>query len=661
MDLLILKNISKYYKLKENGKSYVLKDVNVSFNKRELVSIVGESGSGKSTLMNLIGGLDSKYNGEILVNGQNIKKLKKRELDKYRKNKIGFVFQSFNLISHLSVLDNVTMAMTLSNVRKKERIKRAKAMLGELGLGDHIYKKPNQLSGGQKQRVAIARALINDPEVIVADEPTGSLDSKTSMQVLEILRKIAERGKLVIIVTHSEKIASNSSRIIKIEDGKISDDRELVKLEDEVSYDRDASKEKVVTKSRQSLNIIDAIKLSLTNMREKKIRNTFISIAASIGITSLILMLSFGNGIKTYFNKTMNSYVNPLVIEVNMPSDDSKSETIDLDVAKVQKPDLNKPGSFKDEDIQKLSEIEHVKTLEKGSTDISIGANSLNCDDKGCNIMRISTISSNITESNLQEGLLPKEGEILINKTVSDRFGGNVIGKKAKLNILVGGKIISNEFTISGIYTTAGGDLTAIMKSVFLNYSDLEKMYTDNKAQLNPNVMYINTDNEKYAEGIKAKVKELGYSGSSQEEMMEMFNQMINIITYVLSGISGVSLIVSTIMIIVIMYISISERTKEIGIIKAIGARGKDIRRIFMCEAFLIGLFGGIIGVAFALLAMKSINSMSNKLFHIDLVIMKNSYKAFGLALSIIISTLAGLLPANKASRLDPVDSLRRE
>lgn len=659
MGLLELKNINKYYKLKRNERTYVLKDINVSFNKKELVAIVGESGSGKSTLMNLIGGLDSKYSGELLADGEDLRKLRKKELDKYRKNKVGFVFQSFNLIPHLSVLDNVTMALTLSHMRKKERIKRAKEMLDELGLKKHIYKKPNQLSGGQKQRAAIARALINNPEIIIADEPTGSLDSENSIQVLQIMRKIAEKGKLVIMVTHSEKIAASSSRIIRISDGRIIDDKALVKIEDEISSDEIKNDEKYIDKGRQNLGIVDAVKLSLVNMKEKVIRNIFISIGASIGIMSLILMLSFGNGVKSYFNKTMNSYVNPSVIEVNMPGDDS--ETVDFDVVELQKPKINSQSPFKDEDIQKLSEVENVASVEKGYTEISFGANSLGYNGKGSNVMSISTISANITESNVQEGALPKAGEILINKSISDKLGEDIIGKKVTLRILVNQKMLSREFIVSGIYNAAGGDLTAIMKSVFLNYSDLQKLYSDNKYKLQPNVVYLNTAGEKYAEGVKEKVKGLGYSGSSQEQMTDMFNEMINILTYALSGISGIALVVSAIMIVVIMYISVVERTKEIGIIKAIGAREKDIRRIFISEAFLIGVFSGAIGVAFAFFAGKGVNIMSNKLFHINLVLIKNTYKIFGLALSIFISILAGLLPANKAAKLDPADSLRRE
>ena len=659
MSILSLKNLSKYYKVKSSEKVYVLKDINLSFDKNELVAIIGESGSGKSTLMNLIGGLDSKYNGELFVDGENIKKFKKRELDEYRKNKIGFVFQSFNLIPHLSILNNVAIAMTLSNVKKKERVKRAKELLIELGLKDHINKKPNQLSGGQKQRVAIARALVNDPEIIIADEPTGSLDSKTSMQVLEIMKSIAKAGKLVIMVTHSEKVASCCSRVIKIADGSINEDNKSFELEAAVGDEKNYEGSRYIRKRGKSLNSFNAIKLALTNMKEKAIRNIAISIGSSIGIMSLILMLAFGNGIKAYFNRTMNSYVNPLVIEVNMPSDDS--ETVNLDIATIQKPNINKQTPFKEDDIKKLSEIENVSSIEKGFNEISLGADSLNYNGKGSNVMRLSTISSNITESNLREGSLPKDGEILINKTISDKVGEDVIGKKVSLSILVNQKVLKREFVVSGIYTTAGGDLTSIMKSVFLNYSDLENWYSENKYELKPNVMYLNTPSEKYTDGIKEKVKELGYSGSSQEQMLNMFNSMISILTYVLSGISAVSLVVSAIMIVVIMYISVVERTKEIGIIKAIGGRRKDIRKIFVLEAFLIGCFSGIIGLAFAYALMKGINIKSIKLFGINLVLIKKSYAAFGLTLSIVISVLAGLLPANKAARLDPVESLRRE
>lgn len=655
MDLLELRNINKYYRLKDNDKFHVLNNINLSFNAGELVSIIGESGSGKSTLMNLIGGLDSDFSGELLVNEKDIKKLRRKELDKYRKNEVGFIFQSFNLIGHLSVLDNVTIAMTLSNVRKKERLKRAKEILRDLGLENHINKKPSQLSGGQKQRVAIARALINNPKIIIADEPTGSLDSKTTIQVLEIMKDIAKKGKLVIMVTHSERVASASSRIIKISDGEIIDDNKVIELDNEVNIEKQDN----IRKQKQNLSLISSAKLALVNMKEKLPRNILVSVGGSIGIMSIILMLSLGNGVKSYFNKTMNNYVNPLVIEVNMPSEEN--EDINLDVTTVQKPDVNSTKPFEESDIDTLSKIENVSSVERGYSIISLGANSLVYNNKTNNLMNVSTISSNITASNVETGTLPKDGEVLINKALSDNLGKDIIGQKVNLRILANQKILNRDFIVSGVYTTTSGDLTANMKSAFLNYSDLEKLYSDNGYKLKPNVVYVNTTNSKYTPQIKQKVNELGYSQSSQEQMASMFNQMIDILTYVLSGIAAISLIVSAIMIIVVMYISVVERTKEIGIIKAIGARAKDIRRIFVSEAFLIGFFSGAIGLVGAYLIMRGINLMSNKLFGVSVVLIKREYAILGVIVSIVISTLAGLLPANKAARLDPVESLRRE
>ncbi|WP_238858749.1 ABC transporter ATP-binding protein/permease [Clostridium sp. YIM B02569] len=655
MALLELRNINKYYRLKDNDKFHVLNDINLSFNAGELVSIIGESGSGKSTLMNLIGGLDSDFSGELLVNEKDIKKLRRKELDKYRKNEVGFIFQSFNLIGHLSVLDNVTIAMTLSNVRKKERLKRAKEILRDLGLENHINKKPSQLSGGQKQRVAIARALINNPKIIIADEPTGSLDSKTTIQVLEIMKDIAKKGKLVIMVTHSERVASASSRIIKISDGEIIDDNKVIELDNEVNIEKQDN----IRKQNQNLSLISSAKLALVNMKEKLPRNILVSVGGSIGIMSIILMLSLGNGVKSYFNKTMNNYVNPLVIEVNMPSEEN--EDINLDVTTVQKPDVNSTKPFEESDIDTLSKIENVSSVERGYSIISLGANSLVYNNKTNNLMNVSTISSNITASNVEAGTLPKAGEVLINKALSDNLGKDIIGQKVNLRILANQKILNRDFIVSGVYTTTSGDLTANMKSAFLNYADLEKLYSDNGYKLKPNVVYVNTTNSKYTPQIKQKVNELGYSQSSQEQMASMFNQMIDILTYVLSGIAAISLIVSAIMIIVVMYISVVERTKEIGIIKAIGARAKDIRRIFVSEAFLIGFFSGAIGLIGAYLIMRGINLMSNKLFGVSVVLIKREYAILGVIVSIVISTLAGLLPANKAARLDPVESLRRE
>ena len=230
--MLKLKNIKKFYKTGD-FKQQALKDVSVEFRENEFVAILGPSGSGKTTLLNIIGGLDKYDSGDLIINGKSTKKFKNKDFDAYRNNCIGFIFQSYNLINHISILENVEMSMTLSGISKRKRKKKALELLKKVGLKQHAHKKPNQLSGGQMQRVAIARALANDPNIILADEPTGALDSKTSIQIMKLIEEIA-KDKLVIMVTHNPELASTyASRIIEFKDGEMVSDSnpfEYVKL-----------------------------------------------------------------------------------------------------------------------------------------------------------------------------------------------------------------------------------------------------------------------------------------------------------------------------------------------------------------------------------------------------------------------------------------------
>ena len=310
--MLELKKVSKVY---ETGdlRQVALREVSIRFRSSEFVSILGPSGSGKTTLLNIIGGLDQYTNGDLIINGISTKEYKDNDWDRYRNHSVGFVFQSYNLIPHQTVLANVELALTISGVSKTSRRNRAIKVLKEVGLGEHINKRPNQLSGGQMQRVAIARALINDPDVLLADEPTGALDTKTSVQIMKLLKEIS-KNKLVIMVTHNPTLAEEySTRIIKISDGKITSDSNTCK-----NSEVDIIKGEKTRKSKKNyMNLKTALGLSFNNLKTKKTRTILTSFAGSIGIIGIALILSLSNGIQEYIDKveedTLSSY--PLTIE----------------------------------------------------------------------------------------------------------------------------------------------------------------------------------------------------------------------------------------------------------------------------------------------------------------------------------------------------------
>ena len=307
--MLELKKISKIYET-ENFKQKALDNVSISFRENEFVSILGPSGSGKTTLLNIVGGLDNYTSGDLIINGVSTKKYNDRDWDTYRNHKVGFVFQNYNLIPHQSIISNVELALTLSGVSKTERKKRAKKALEEVGLSSHMNKRPNQLSGGQMQRVAIARALVNNPDILLADEPTGALDSKTSTQIMELLKEVA-KDRLVIMVTHNAELAEEySTRIIDLRDGVIMGDTNPCNLKDEKEENKKKTK-------KTSMSFMTALSLSLNNLMTKKGRTILTAFAGSIGIIGIALILSLSNGVQRYIDRvqeeTLTSY--PLTIE----------------------------------------------------------------------------------------------------------------------------------------------------------------------------------------------------------------------------------------------------------------------------------------------------------------------------------------------------------
>lgn len=311
--MLQLKNITKNY-LSGDNEVQALKGIDIEFRENEFVSILGQSGCGKTTLLNIIGGLDRYTSGDLIINGKSTKEFKDKDRDTYRNHSVGFVFQSYNLIPHQTVLANVELALTISGVGKAERKKKAIEALQKVGLGDQLNKKPNQMSGGQMQRVAIARALVNDPDILLADEPTGALDSKTSVQVMEILKEIS-KDRLIIMVTHNPELAKKySSRIVKLLDGKIIDDSNPYKSSEE---DVKKARNKKDKSGKASMKFTTAVRLSLNNLMTKKGRTFLTSFAGSIGIIGIALILSLSHGMQSYINRveedTLSSY--PLTIQ----------------------------------------------------------------------------------------------------------------------------------------------------------------------------------------------------------------------------------------------------------------------------------------------------------------------------------------------------------
>lgn len=625
---LELKNIVKKY---NNEKEKILDDVNITFSKGEFVSILGESGSGKSTLMNIIGGLDLNYSGNVMYNNR---KLEKSNVDDYRKNKIGFIFQSFNLFSHLTAFENVKLVQEINSNSDSDKII---DLFKKLNIEDIMDKKPNQLSGGQKQRVAIARALINDPEIILADEPTGALDNKNTSNIIKILKDISKEGKIVIIVTHSEEVAKNSSRIIKINDGKV--------LIDKTNYVTDITyNENKLTKKRK-ISIFSLLKIAFRNLKKNIKRNLLIILGTSIGIFSISFMLFLNSGIKKYINDQLVNSENANVIEVKKSNDILKEE------------------KFENEDIEKISNINHVNKVYK-NTSIS-GLSSINYLDKKYELMSLSTYT-NINKKELKYGNICKDNEIVISEYLAKSMINNIkslIGKEVTLYLLENSKplIMEKKVIISGIIKNTNNEFIDNMNFAYIPYNSLEKMYSDNNIKLNPTNLSIKIDNIKNSDSVKKRLDFYNYSHSNMSKMIDSITKYIDIITFILIGISGVSLIVSSIMIFIIMYINVIERTKEIGILKSLGCKETNIKLIFVLESFLIGLFSGIYGCLVSSIITKIINSYTLSKYKSLFIDINLKYVFITILISIFISVVSGLKPSIKASKLDPVESLRYE
>lgn len=631
--LLKLENIKKEYKISKSNKQIILNDINLELSSGEFVCIYGESGSGKSTLMNIIGGLDNNYDGKVKINDVNIKKL---DLDNYRRDKIGFVFQNFNLISYLTVFENVMLMLDMVKLKEKEKIKRTKEALRKVGLIKHSHKKPNELSGGMKQRVALARAIINEPDIILADEPTGALDKKNANKVLNILKNLSLEGKLVIVVTHSNNVKKFANKIITLDGGKI------------IKFDN-ISDNKLDKKSSESLkrglNSSICIKLGINNIFKNLKRNILIIIASSIGVIGILISLYVGSGIKKYINDEIKNNIDPLSFNI---TEKGKNELYDIKY-------------YSESEISKIKKIKHVKNIVKN---VSYSSAYIIYKNKKYDLVSLSSYT-NMNEKNIKKGNILKDNDIVFSEYLENNIDGNVIDNYVSLYLLdtsnLEPKMISDDLKVSGIYKNGKIDLLNNSNYAYVKYETLEKIYNDYDMKLKPTELKIEIDNKNNIEYVKKEIKKLGYELSNMQDYTNTIFNYLDIATFIISSFSFISLIVSIIMIITIFNINVLERTKEIGIFRAIGFRKKDIKRIFKTEAMLIGVLTGITSSYFSIIISKLIKKVTISKFNVNLVNVEFKYIICGLIISIIVCFIGSIYPSNKASKLNIVDALRYE
>lgn len=780
--MLELKHITKIYNSGEE-ENRVLNDVSIRFGEHEFVSILGASGSGKTTLLNIIGGLDSYDEGDMIVDGTSTKSFKDKDWDSYRNGTIGFIFQNYQLISHLSVLENVKIALSISGLSNKESQERAVVALKDVGLEQHIHKKPNQLSGGQMQRVAIARALVTNPKIILADEPTGALDGSTSIQIMELIKKISQ-GKLVIMVTHNPELAEKcSSRIVRLSDGKIIED---------TSPNPQIDSNKGYKLGKTSMSFARAISSSFKNLLTKKVRSILTIFAASIGIIGIASVLAISSGMNGYIKSMQEDTLSTMPITISAAdsggirtlsdrlAEKTEEPIKEIKVAEQGKTHQNrytedalggKDGDFisymkkhaksyykslnfntgytlkafvKDTDGQ-IHQIQDnvVRTLMATTTNFAVlptdettitdkyrlvasedkifkyptgnqailfldsdgslseqqlamlgykGKNKVKIEELLGKEIHVLTndqyfrqigerfIPNEVTDSLYQEGQTLRITEIMqLKDATTTPFNGTIGYSQTFLNQLlevekssaivqaqeksqtrsvldISGEVLSEE-SYQTMMQQLGGDNTPTSLSFYA------KSFEDRKKILQT----IHTFNEDVAKKYGKNSNDYERYSVSYTDMAktvsEAFTDIIGSVTFILTAFSGISLLVSSIMIGILIYVSVVERTKEIGILRALGSRKKDISRIFNAEAGLLGLSSGVLGIGIATLLTIPINqlvvdSLNIKGFTANL---SPENAAVLVALSIILTFFAGYIPSKIAARKNPVEALRTE
>lgn len=604
---------------KNNSYQKILDNISITFKSGEFVCVLGESGSGKSTFLNIIGGLDRDYKGSVTIDDLNIKYI---DIDNYRSDNIGFVFQNFNLINKLSIIDNIILPIEKLKISRSEKKRRAISLLKKLNIYDVRYKRIKDLSGGQKQRVQIARALINNPSIILADEPTGALDEKNTTSVLEILKSINKEGKLVIVVTHSNKVIDYSTRVITIDDGKIKSDKKIKKIK-ESKIDKEEIKHN---------SFLYLIKYGLKNILGNIKRNIFILLASSIGIIGIILSLFIGGAIKDYASNLILEKANPKVFQIIQ----NNNNTFDKKY-------------FSKEDIDYIKSINHIKKIYKEK---SITISNIKYNEKDYSLMYISSANNIDLFKGNSDGLV-------ISKYLYKKLGKDALNKDVNIKIIDDYNVISSTVKITGVAKDSSLSLVDNTYYGLIKYNKLSNIYSDNNYVLRPNGLSIKIDKLENTNYIKKRLSKKSFNISNNENLFDELKKYLNIATFVLSFFSSLSLIVSTVMISIIINITVLERVREIGLLRSIGYSKDDIKYIFNSEAIILSFFIGSFSVFVSSKIINLILKFLNNKFNIDFSISALKYYIFGFSLCVLLTFFSSYLPSKKASNYDPINALK--
>ena len=768
--MLTLKNVTKSYQVGDFMQN-ALNGVSLSFRKQEFVAILGPSGSGKTTLLNMVGGLDRYDSGDLIIEGKSTLHFDDNDWDAYRNHAVGFIFQSYNLITHTSVLANVELGMTLSGLSHEDRTARALEVLEGVGLKDHVYKKPNQLSGGQMQRVAIARAIANNPDIVMADEPTGAIDSETSAQIMALIQEIA-KNKLVIMVTHDEALAHKyADRVVKLKDGEV--------IEDSNPYSDAQEVQGSLLLKKTSMAFKQALKLSFNNLRTKKFRTLITAFAGSIGIIGVAMVLALANGLNNEIDDLERStlaqfplQIDPFPIDIEAAQGNFGPPGPQMDDGGfVEFPEAREVYPFE----ATVSENQHINVITQDylsfldtlDPDLYFEINAeydvrmplllreaesqfRGVDQGGGGVDFEPTVTSEefLSQSyDVIDGRLPDNAnELLLVVDQANRLNirfFEALGLSFEVesysfdtlydlelytflpndyyleNADTGRFIPSGDYEsivqagdgiplrIVGVARESADSLAGFIDQGIKYHPDLEELYIDAAktsdialAQAESSISVI-TGRELSEQQKVGVLRQLGYDDTPTQILiypvdfnakteirnaLDAYNEplpddeqiiytdlaalvtdltgdLINGVSYVLIAFSSISLLVSSIMIGIITYVSVLERTKEIGILRSLGARKKDVSRVFNAETTIIGFTAGLIGVGIAFILTFPLNLLIESLVDgIDGLAQLSFLAAISLVLiSVILTFVAGLIPSRIAANKHPVEALRVE